>query len=149
MPEKMLFYDADGNSVRSVDHAVSFVRLVLDDAGNVLQEDIGSVGDGVAEEHKSIMPPSALDRLPYLNFNIEKEEKARDYEQEYRDYHGKPEQIKERAQRNAARRKLGLKRGDGKEADHKNPISNGGSNNSNNLRAVSRDTNRKKGASTK
>jgi len=30
-------------------------------------------------------------------------EKARDYKQEYRDYHGRPEQIRERAQRNAAR----------------------------------------------
>lgn len=72
--------------------------------------------------------------------------KSRDYAAEYRDYHGKPAQIKERAQRNAARRKLGLKPGDGKEADHKNPISNGGSNADRNLRAVKRSTNRKKGA---
>ena len=84
-------------------------------------------------------------RIPILKAVLEKE-KARDYKQEYREYHGKPEQIKERAQRNAARRKLGLKRGDGKEADHKNPLSNGGSNSKRNLRAVSRSTNRKKGA---
>ena len=56
-------------------------------------------------------------RIPILKAILAKE-KARDYEAEYREYHGKPEQIKRRAQRNAARRKLGLKHGDGKEADH-------------------------------
>jgi hypothetical protein len=85
-----------------------------------------------------------LFHFPHLVAVLKSE--SRDYAQEYRDYHGKPAQIKERAQRNAARRKLGLKPGDGKEADHKNPISNGGSNSSRNLRAVSRDTNRKKGS---
>ena len=54
-------------------------------------------------------------------------EKKRDYAKEYREYHGKPEQIKARSQRNAARAKLGLKVGDPREADHRNPISNGGS----------------------
>jgi 5-methylcytosine-specific restriction endonuclease McrA len=74
-------------------------------------------------------------------------DKVRDCKQEYRDYHGKPEQIKERAQRNAARAEMGLKVGDPREVDHKNPISQGGSNNPRNLRAVSRDTNRGKGSS--
>ena len=73
-------------------------------------------------------------------------EKARDYKQEYRDYHGRPEQIKERAQRNAARAQMGLKVGDPREVDHKNPIFNGGSNRRDNLRAVSRATNRGKGS---
>ena len=74
-------------------------------------------------------------------------EKARDYKQEYRDYHGRPEQIKERAQRNAARAQMGLKVGDSREVDHKRPISQGGSNSSRNLRAVSQTTNRHKGSS--
>jgi hypothetical protein len=65
----------------------------------------------------------------------------RDYKAEYAAFHGKPEQIAARAQRNAARAKLGLKVG-----DHKNPISKGGSNRKDNLRAVARSTNRKKGA---
>jgi 5-methylcytosine-specific restriction endonuclease McrA len=73
-------------------------------------------------------------------------DKVRDYKQEYRDYHGRPEQIKERAQRNAARAEMGLKVGDPREVDHKNPISNGGSNRRDNLRAVSQATNRHKGA---
>ena len=84
-------------------------------------------------------------RIPILKAVLEKE-KSRDYRKEYDQYHGTPEQIKRRAQRNAARRKLGLKHGDGKEADHKNPLSNGGSNSKRNLRAVSREINRKKGA---
>jgi len=68
---------------------------------------------------------------------------ARDYKKEYREYHGKTEQIAARSQRNAARRKLGLAVGDPREADHKNPISKGGSNRKDNLRAVSRATNRR------
>lgn len=90
-------------------------------------------------------------RIPALDMilrRIEKQ-KARDYKQEYRDYHGKPSKIKERAQRNAARSELGIERGDPREADHRNPISNGGSNSKRNLRAVSRETNRKKGAGKK
>ena len=83
-------------------------------------------------------------RIPILKAVLEKAEKSRDYRKEYDQYHGTPEQIKRRAQRNAARRKLGLKLGDGKEADHKNPLSNGGSNSKRNLRAVSRSTNRHK-----
>ena len=70
----------------------------------------------------------------------------RNYKKEYKDYHGKPEQIAARTQRNAARAKLGLSVGDKRECDHKNPISKGGSNRKDNLRAVARSTNRKKGA---
>ena len=96
--------------------------------------------------NKRPFAPSALDKLPYLDFTGIQKAAARDYKAEYAAYHGKPSKIKERAQRNATRAKLGLKPHDGKEADHKNPLSNGGSNSKRNLRAVSRETNRKKGA---
>ena len=43
---------------------------------------------------------------------------SRDYKKEYEEYHGTPEQKKRRAQRNAARKKLGLKVGDSREAGH-------------------------------
>lgn len=46
----------------------------------------------------------------------------RDYAKEYRDYHGKPEQIKRRAQRNASRAKVkasGVSVA-GKDVDHRN-----------------------------
>ena len=54
----------------------------------------------------------------------------RNYKEEYANYQGKPEQIKNRAKRNAARRemeKLGkVHKGDGKDVDHKdgNPHDN-------------------------
>lgn len=69
----------------------------------------------------------------------------RDYKKEYRDYHSKPEQKKNRAARNKARKIMGLKKGDPREVDHKKPLSKGGSNSKRNLRVVSRKTNRKKG----
>jgi len=46
--------------------------------------------------------------------------KARDYDKEYREYHGKPEQKKRRAARNKARKDLGLKKGDPRDASHVN-----------------------------
>ena len=70
----------------------------------------------------------------------------RDYEKEYRDFHGKPEQRKRRSERTMARRKAikagRVKKGDGKELDHKdfNPANNSPSN----VRVVSRSTNRKR-----
>ena len=66
----------------------------------------------------------------------------RDYKKEYRQYHGKREQIAARAARNRARRKEGLKKGDPREVDHKKPLSRGGSNGASNTRVVSFETNR-------
>lgn len=71
---------------------------------------------------------------------------ARNYAKEYRDFHGKPEQVKNRAARNAARRDAGLKKGDPREVDHKVPLSKGGSNSKANTRVVSRHANRTKGS---
>ena len=73
-------------------------------------------------------------------------EKKRDYKKEYREYGGKPEHIKERSERNKARRMMGLKVGDPREVDHIKPLSKGWSNSKLNLRVVSRKTNRRKGA---
>ena len=70
----------------------------------------------------------------------------RNYRKEYDDFHGKPEQRKNRSNRNKARRAMGLSKGDGKEVDHKKPLSKGGGNGKSNLRVVSRSVNRKKGA---
>lgn len=73
----------------------------------------------------------------------------RDYKKEYKEYHSKPEQKKNRAARNKARKEMGLKVGDPREVDHKKPLSKGGSNSKKNLRVVSRTTNRKKGNKSK
>lgn len=72
--------------------------------------------------------------------------KLRDYRHEYLIYGGKPEQIRNRSNRNKARRKLGLKVGDKREVDHIKPISKGGTNCRSNLRIVSRSANRHKAA---
>jgi hypothetical protein len=49
---------------------------------------------------------------------------ARDYAAEYRNYHSKPKQKKNRASRNAARRAMEksgrVKKGDGKDVTHRN-----------------------------
>lgn len=70
----------------------------------------------------------------------------RDYKKEYENYQGKPEQIKNRAKRNSARREFedrGLvRKGDGKDVDHRKPLIKGGSNSSSNLRVLSRSDNR-------
>lgn len=45
-------------------------------------------------------------------------ERKRNYRREYDEFQGKPEQIRRRAARNKARKKLGLKKGDKREAAH-------------------------------
>ena len=75
--------------------------------------------------------------------------KQRDYKKEYRDFHGKPAQIKKRDMCNKARKAKGLKVGDPREVDHIVPLSKGGSNSAANTRVVSFQTNRKKGAKCK
>ena len=70
--------------------------------------------------------------------------KKRDYKKEYAEYHGKAEQRKNRSERNKARRKMGLKIGDGREVDHVKPLSKGGSNHKSNLKITTRKQNRKK-----
>jgi 5-methylcytosine-specific restriction endonuclease McrA len=72
--------------------------------------------------------------------------KVRDYAEEYRTYDGTPAVKKKRAQRNKARRQLereGLvHKGDGKDVDHKVPLSKGGTTSRSNLRVRSSSSNR-------
>jgi hypothetical protein len=72
----------------------------------------------------------------------------RNYRKEYDNYHAKPKQRKRRSKRNQARRKMEkagkVSKGDGKEVDHRTPISKGGSNHASNLQVMSRSKNRKK-----
>lgn len=73
--------------------------------------------------------------------------KPRDYKKEYRDYQGKPEQIKRRAQRNAARAAAEDKglvhKGDNKEVDHIGANRKGRLNNDK-VRVISKRANRRK-----
>lgn len=69
----------------------------------------------------------------------------RDYRKEYDRYQGKPEQIKNRAMRNAARAKMmkagKARKGDGKDVGHVVALDKGGSN-KDGLRLVSKSANR-------
>jgi len=78
---------------------------------------------------------------------------ARDYKKEYAQYHGKPEQIKQRAERVKAQRlvdKTGkdangngkADKREGKDIDHKKPLRNGGKTTKSNLRIRSIKSNR-------
>lgn len=77
--------------------------------------------------------------MPYVN-------KPRPYKKEYEQYGGTEEQKKNRAKRNAARRKLmaegKVSKGDGKDVSHKKAISKGGKNGKGNLRVESAGANR-------
>lgn len=57
---------------------------------------------------------------------------ARDYKQEYENYHSKPKAKKARAAANRARAKLGLKKGDPRHAGH---VKRGGGEGKSNIRA--------------
>lgn len=85
-------------------------------------------------------------RLKLLLSTLLDEEAKRNYKKEYKNYHGKPKQRKERAARTRARelmKKKGIvKKGDGKDIDHKKPLRSGGSNGINNLRVRSKSDNR-------
>jgi hypothetical protein len=65
----------------------------------------------------------------------------RDYKKEYTDYHGKPEQVANRAERVKARRvmeKSGqASKGDGMDVDHIKPLKSGGTSAKGNLRMQS------------
>lgn len=72
--------------------------------------------------------------------------KKRDYKREYAQYHSKPEQKKNRAMRNTARRQAIAEHGKaalkGKDVDHIKPLSRGGTNAKSNRRIVSTHINR-------
>lgn len=74
--------------------------------------------------------------------------KKRNYRKEYDEYHGTPEQIRHRSMRNKARAEMAdegrVRKGDGKEVDHKRSLDKGGSNARSNLQVLSRRANRKK-----
>ena len=71
---------------------------------------------------------------------------GRDYKEEYANFQGKPEQIKNRAQRNGARAEMAksgrVHKGDGMDVDHKKSMKSGGTNSNGNLRVLTKEKNR-------
>jgi hypothetical protein len=98
------------------------------------------------EIYNAIMEKIQEDPSILEAFILQLEEAERDYEKEYKNYHGKPKQRKQRAARTAARelmiKKGRAKRGDGKDIDHKKPLRRGGSKGINNLRVRDKSANR-------
>jgi hypothetical protein len=85
--------------------------------------------------------------LPSPSFHTKGTQMAkRNYAEEYRQYHKKPEQVRRRAARNASRSKMvalgKVKKGDGKDVDHVNH--NPHDRRSRNLRVLSKAANRAK-----
>lgn len=78
--------------------------------------------------------------MPYMK------DGKRDYATEYAKYHSKPEQRANRSARTVARTAANASgrtsKGDGKDLDHKVPLSKGGSTKASNTRVVSAATNR-------
>ena len=70
----------------------------------------------------------------------------RNYRKEYDNYHSSDKQKKSRAKRNSARSEMAkagkVRKGDGKDVDHKKPIVKGGGNGKSNLRVKSKSDNR-------
>ena len=77
--------------------------------------------------------------MPYMT------DGKRDYKKQQA-YDGKPSVVKDRAKRNKARREMvaagRATKGDGKDVDHKKPLSKGGGNGRSNLRVTSKSNNR-------
>jgi 5-methylcytosine-specific restriction endonuclease McrA len=77
--------------------------------------------------------------MPYMTAG------KRDYKKQQA-YDGKPSVVKDRAKRNKARRDMvaegKVSKGDGKDVDHKTPLSKGGGTARSNLRVTSKSANR-------
>lgn len=82
--------------------------------------------------------------MPFMTNGKRDYKREREWEKKNGDKRGK-----ERAMRNKARREAGLKVGDPREADHKKPLSEGGSNSKSNVRVVSKRVNAQKEVSRK
>lgn len=79
--------------------------------------------------------------MPFMKNGKRDYKKERAWEKANGDKRGK-----ERAMRNKARKEAGLSVGDSRQADHKKPLAEGGSNSKSNVRVVSKKENLKKEA---
>ena len=115
---------------------------VVEKGADALLEEYLLVNDVLIENVKA-GNMDLLDALIFLEEQFQLDEK-RNYRKEYDNYHGKPEQRANRSKRVLARRKMikkgKVKKGDGKDVDHKN--GNPQDNSDDNLRVLSKSKNR-------
>ena len=122
--------------------------ILLSRSSNILNENSEYVMINLQSIYENAIERIQEDPSILLNLIDEliAEEYKRNYKKEYKNYHGKPKQRRERAARTKAREELikkgRVKRGDGKDIDHKKPLRSGGSNGLNNLRVRDRSSNR-------
>ncbi len=80
--------------------------------------------------------------------NLATKKEDRDYKREYQTFHGKPQERRRRSLRVLARREMEkrgrVSKGDGKDVDHRKPLSKGGTNAISNLKIVDKSSNRSK-----
>jgi hypothetical protein len=78
--------------------------------------------------------------MPYMKRDPKTGKSVRDYKREVENYTSKPSVIEKRVKQNAARKEMmdagKVHKGDGKQVDHKTPLSKGGSTDKSNLRVV-------------
>jgi hypothetical protein len=132
-------------------------RLITQPESNFLYNGMGMLLESEEAAHINLKTVyenviSRLEEEPLLLnkviniLNSVSEEYKRDYKMEYRNYHGKPKQRRERAKRTKAREQMikkgKVKKGDGKDIDHKKPLRHGGSNGINNWRIRDKSENR-------
>lgn len=84
--------------------------------------------------------------MPYMKKDPKTGKSVRDYRRENLLYNSKPEQRANRSERTIARNQANAdgrtSKGDGKDLDHRVPLSKGGTSSKSNLRVVSASTNR-------
>ena len=133
----------DYNEIRK--HSASFRNIETNSPGVLDRPELRDMVKRAKEYAKDISESIRVNEA-----GKKKKKKKRDHKAEYKKWGATPQAKKDRAARNRNRRifeKEGkVKKGDGKEIDHKKPLSKGGSNSRSNLRVVDRKTNRKKGA---
>jgi hypothetical protein len=121
---------------------------ILSDPVNLLNENVESHMINVQSIYENMIKRVNEDPFLYADLieDLVQEEYERDYKKEYKNYHGKAKQRKERSARTIARelmkKKGKVKKGDGKDIDHKRPLRSGGSKGLNNLRVRDKSSNR-------
>jgi hypothetical protein len=121
---------------------------LLSDPTNILTENLEVHMINVQSIYENMIVRIRDNPFLYIDLieDFVQEEYERDYKKEYKNYHGKPKQRKERSARTAARelmkKKGKVKKGDGKDIDHKHALRHGGSNGINNLRVRDKSNNR-------